>query len=51
MIPELAEGIGPVTVLDPLAGAITHLATQFWIPTNALIAAVLLQSSSMITES
>jgi hypothetical protein len=31
MIPKLAESIGPVTILDPLAGAFTHLLAQFWI--------------------
>jgi hypothetical protein len=31
MIPKLAESVGPVAILDPLAGAFTHLLAQFWI--------------------
>lgn len=29
MVPELPEGIGPVTVLNSLAGVVAHLAAEF----------------------
>jgi hypothetical protein len=28
MVPELLEGIGPIAVLDPLAGVLAHLAAE-----------------------
>ena len=28
MVPELPEGVGPIAVLDPLAGVVAHLAAQ-----------------------
>jgi hypothetical protein len=31
MIPKLAESVGPVAILDPLAGSIAHLLAQVWV--------------------
>ena len=31
MIPKLAEGVGPVAILDPLTGPIAHLLAQIWV--------------------